>query len=404
MGRNGQIVRRAIPLLFGMLIAAPPAAPASPSELDGMGLPYLLSQDVTTLRLLPGSGGAISPQVSFSTYGGIYVSGAGFSTSSSVFDGSSAQFLILSPGAVRFGYFQDGRVHSLLLAGESGWGFNLGFSDQFDKEQDRSDESFQDVGLPLRVREDGNEFSRRQVRLGFGWQESPGSDRLYEFGLGVSYIDLDVTAYGGEVSETDTVSFAWNLNSSPGYGADATFRTLAGSGLQIGLHFSYEDVNPETPIRVSDYTRRGASIQLGWRVDHPDLDDLVVGFVSRWNMTNRPTVYSSSNFIDAYVSRDTGLSGGFFAGGAKTVWDRLVLRAGVQGLGVYDERQRDAIEINEEGLQRTTYSMDANAYLNDPAVYLGASWSWRSLTFDGRINSGLSLDYPVARWSATAVF
>ena len=349
--------------------------------------------------------------MAFSTSGTPFVSGAGlqitesplsfFSTTTS----NTAQFLILSPGTVRFGYYLDGKVHSLLVASEAGVGVSLGFADEFSKNEGRSEESFvPDLGLPRTITDSGEELSRRTLRLGLGWQGRSGSDRLYEIGVGVSYIDLDVSASALRLTETDTTFVGWEVNSSPGYGIDATFRTLAGSGLLIGLHFAYEDVNPDLIVSVPDPRRRAASVQLGWRVRHAYLDDLVVGLVSRWSMNSEIALNAYSSSIELEGDRETDLAGGFFASGEKTVWNQLVLRAGIHGLGAYNERQLTRVRLRETEPDNYSFNELANASLNNPVVFLGASWTWNSLTFDGRIRDSISLTSPVSRWSVTAAF
>ena len=286
------------------------------------------------------------------------------------------------------------------MLARGGWGLNLGFSDTFNENTNlytivggRDSVSFDTTVNESKV-------SRTAIRLGVGWQTTIGTARILEIGVGGSYVDREVTSREVESDETQFDEFSGAWTSDPGLGFDLTIRTVSTeSGLLVGGHFAYEELNPKTDELELDLVsnRHAAHFQVGWRFEEPPIDDLVLGAKSFWRESLGVSVDSRGDVIE---NEESDYSAGVFVSGEHDILEGLTVRGGFEGTATFNKTRRFSTDrfgtihvTRENGRNRGSF--------NSARFFLGGGWKWKSLVLDFQIRESLNLDYPVVRWSAT---
>jgi len=364
------------------------SADASRAELEARALPPLLAVDPTNVLVLPASLGGLPRQVELD-----YTFGTG-------------RFAMGMAGrSPRVAYVLDGKSHNLYVGGGS-WGMVLGIQDSYDSRE--SGDLSLNPDYPYARQEEGT-LSRRTVRLGVGWQHDFGGDRVFQLGLGGSWIDADWTAAYLYASETtlDLNSFSWY--SDPGWGIDATLQILSlRSGLLLAMRYAYSDLSPNAtldppyPFDIRD-RRQSARIHLGWRFRTDVLDDLAAGWTFAWEESWAPRDPRYSN-RGLSQEKTTTYAGDLFLSGTKHVWKGFTVLGGVRGPIAFTEDTLEQIDFRSQAADRITRTKYDDGGIGDPEIRLGVTWAWRSLILTGQLRESLSLTDPFVRWAATLTY
>ena len=400
-------------MVLGSLLALlPVSAFASRAELDGRGLPYLLSVDPSTVVMFPGSaarfgGSALLDYSPYTTsepsiYDYIYLRPEALRYAGPLVDpvkSSPQRFILgLTGKSLAAGYAMDGKSHNLILSHASGWGISLGIEDKYDEVENYD----RDTDLPYsRVRSNSLELSRRDLRFGVGWSSGTPAHRIYEVGAtaDIVYTQYSTSQLFADVDTTIFSSAEWK--SEPGLGIDLRLRTLSpGSGFQGAVRFAYEDLHPDVISGPpTTWIRRYGLAELGWRFGLKELDDLVIGVVMEWSRDTFAgpqgggiyTIENARNELTLYY-------GQLFASAERHIVQRLVGRAGVRG-SAYFSKQENQESQGVPGSSSETIDSRSQGAVYDPEFFLGAGWTWKRFALDGRLRENIDLDNPVLQWS-----
>ncbi len=370
-------------LAVGVLLAAAPAR-ASRAALESRALPGGLASDASVLFLYPAL--------------------AGMNGSEVLLDDDLA--LVLMGESFRYGYLVDGKTHNLIVSGPSRWGMTLGFRDGYSSsEDDRVYFHRGATGTGLEVNSENanrSENAERAFRLGLGWRAGDENGRIFEIATAGSLIQSEGESRFYQLgSGGDIDSGSVRFDGDSGLGGEIGLRTLAvDSGLLAAARFSYEDLRPKWsgPYSV-DLVRKTLSLDLGWRLRHEKLDDLVIGASVSWSDRTTMTLGGGYSSTEIRASSKTVYSGNLFLSGEKEVSKDLIVRAGVVAPATFtitDER-RLGMGISSGDTSR---SRDTAGSLREPEISLGLGWKWRFLELDGRVSQSISLSYPLVRWAA----
>jgi hypothetical protein len=384
------------------VLALSPPAGASRAELEGRGLPPLLSSDPSLVRFFPDLAGVSGPLL-LVDYSADRITTVSHSISSRQITESNRFVFALAGKRTRIGYALDGLTHNLVVAFPSGWGVVLGVSDNYWKEQRQFYNDEPPTGS------DSQSFnivetSEREVRLAASRCFGLPGKRILEVGVGGTYYDRDVTidSGGGIVGELVVSEQGWR--SDPGLAADVTVRTLTGGAGFLGAaRVFYQDLNWDPKGDLAPRSvGRGGEFQLGWRIHTRSLDDFVAGFVGSWSrVPGDADASGSSSGASLDQEETTRFEYGAFVSGEARVTSSLTLRGGILGGGT--AREQDARRAVIYTTERRLHEIDRNAAgsVHSPAFFLGAGWSWKDVTLDARIRESIDLRSPIVRWSAT---
>lgn len=378
-----------------LVLCLPATALASRASLEGRSLPRLLSEDVSLLRFLPG---VMSGLDRF-----FLVDVAAGSSSDLVIgptEGSDDLAAVLLGDRTRFGYVLDGSTHNLVVSGRAGWGLVLGVSDGFTKHREETADT---SGARYQLRE--TELSRRVARLGAGWTFHAGGERRVSVGAGLTYLDVDYSVRTVSVIATQSEVFEGGWKSSPGLGYDLTVQTISpGPGLQLGGRLALELLNEDSTIPTGlPLRRRYATLQAGWRVDTPAVDDLMVGVATSWSTESEVDLYGTTFYQALIVTERVQYYGAVFVSAEHEIRDGLRVRGGVLGPARFRETKRMDTREDESGFS-STLSEDSIGIVDSPLISLGGSWAWKSWLLELQVSRYLRTDSPVVRWAATLAF
>jgi hypothetical protein len=314
---------------------------------------------------------------------------------------SSERFIMALTGKnLAFGYVLDGQTHNLVLSHRSGWGASFGISDQYNESEGSTTYQGQLTDASAL------EVSRRDLRFALGWSGSRASGRRFELGLGADFVNTQYSAtqiFQG-VDSTFYSSAEWK--SEPGLGYEVRLRTISpGSGFQGVLRLAYEDLQPDvTSGPAATWIRRYALSELGWRIPLKELDDLVAGVVLEWSHdTIAGLAINGGPTLGSQEVENTRYYGHVFASGERRIVQRLIGRAGVRGSASF-ERTASSESTGLPGYTRIRSVKNSEGAIATPEIFLGAGWSWKSFTLDGRLREYIDLTNPVSQWSVSYVW
>ncbi len=398
MHRPGRARRLAAAALTALvLLPAGPVAPAraSRSALDGRSLPRLLAVDDSNLRTFPGSGTWFEPRMDLEYAQNGYttfVSGsiAGISTSNP----ANAFVMALGGAGTRVGYILDGRSHNLLVSFPGGWGLTAGFQDRFERFQD---ENLNVLGDAYRYETGDEENWERDFRLGGGWSHRAASGRAVQIGIAATLVHAEGTNEDVEIQDDELTVTRLGWTTREGLGGEFAVQSVTPEpGFQFAAAAYYQDLRPRfTNITGLRARRRGATLDLGWRLHPRHVDDAVIGFSAGWNDTHELSVSSTAREVHlttyqglVFASLETGLGSGWTA------------RAGVRG-PIRFAVEETTTPSGDSETPRFQIRRESGGSIADPEVVLGGGWLWRAVTVDAYLGSTVYLYNPFVRWAAS---
>ncbi len=370
-------------IAFVAALAGAPAAEASRAAEDSRGLPRLLEADATDVLYFPAVVSDLAPQVLVDAYAG-----------------SGDYGLALGGRRVRYGYVNDDDRHNLVVGGPGGWGAILGFKDAYERQENfyRYDEDS--------FHRDDNENWERSLRLALGWKTETAAGRRFEVGVSGTLLQGESDAEALAVSNGNVSSIELRWKADHGLGFGIALRTLAADGgLQAAIRFDYADLQPEeeVPRFRPEVIRRAAGLDLGWRTTFGNLDDAVIGVSLAWTKDLK-TVFLDSSSRPAQFLEETRYVGVVFVSLEERLREDLVARGGVHAPADFYIDKRRTFERDDEEYILGDERKTSRGSTDSPELYLGAGWTWKSLTFDARVDTYLDLSSPVVGWAASWEF
>ena len=207
--------------------------------------------------------------------------------------------------------------------------------------------------------------------------------------------------------DTVETEFFTKIDSDPGVNLELIVRSISPDpGPQIAATLFYEDLNPaeDIPFGLTPITRGGA-FHFGWRLANRHLDDVIIGWTSVWRRgIDAISLNVSSSGIGG--TKRTEISGGVFVSAEHRIYEELLARAGVQGIGRFDEQERRSfiLDVTNGSVRLVDNDRDSAGRIQSPEIFLGATWKWKQLVVDVQIDEFISLTSPFVRWAASVEF